>query len=174
MATGTGKTYTAFRIAYRLFKAKAKRKILFLADRTALVDQTLRDDFRHFKDAMAVIKKKGVLVDGKETSVSNRKRGIDSADKAYDILLGLYQGLSNADPQVPDAFRDFSPDFFDPVIVDEGRRGSAKEDSKGREIPAYFNSATHIGLTATPKETEQVSNIGYFGEPLSPTRLSRG
>lgn len=174
MATGTGKTYTAFQIAYRLFKSKSKRKILFLADRTALVDQTLRGDFRHFKDAMTIIKKKIVNVDGKDMLVSNNKRGIDNADKAFDIFLGLYQGLSNSDPEVPDAFKDFSRDYFDLIIVDECHRGSAKEDSKWREILEYFNSATHIGLTATPKETKEVSNIHYFGDPIYTYSLKQG
>lgn len=174
MATGTGKTYTAFQIAHRLFKAKAKRKILFLADRTALIDQTLRGDFRHFKDAMTVIKKKVVSQDGKEVLVSNKKRGIDTADKAFDIFLGLYQGLSNSDPGIPDAFKDFSPDFFDLIIIDECHRGSAKEDSKWREILDYFSTATHIGLTATPKETKEVSNIAYFGEPIYTYSLKQG
>ncbi|MFD2200183.1 EcoAI/FtnUII family type I restriction enzme subunit R [Shivajiella indica] len=174
MATGTGKTYTAFQIAFRLFKSKAKRKILFLADRTALVDQTLRGDFRHFKDAMTVIKKKLVNVDGKETLVSNKKRGIDSADKAFDIFLGLYQGLSNSDPEIPDAFKDFSPDFFDLIIVDECHRGSAAEDSKWRQILDYFKTATHIGLTATPKETVEVSNQHYFGDPIYTYSLKQG
>lgn len=174
MATGTGKTYTAFQIAYRLFKSKSKRKILFLADRTSLVDQTLRGDFRHFKDAMTVIKKKVINVDGKDLLVSNNKRGIDNADKAFDIFLGLYQGLSNSDPEVPDAFKDFSPDYFDLIIVDECHRGSAKEDSKWREILEYFNSATHIGLTATPKETKEVSNIHYFGDPIYTYSLKQG
>lgn len=174
MATGTGKTYTAFQIAYRLWKSKVKQRILFLADRTALVDQTLRGDFRHFKDAMTVIKKKVVNVDGKDTLVSNKKRGIDSSDKAYDIFLGLYQGLSNSDPEVPDAFKDFSPDFFDLIIVDECHRGSAKEDSKWREILKYFSSATHLGMTATPKETADVSNIDYFGEPIYTYSLKQG
>jgi type I restriction enzyme R subunit len=174
MATGTGKTYTAFQIAYRLFKSKSKRKILFLADRTSLVDQTLRGDFRHFKDAMTVIKKKVINVDGKDLLVSNNKRGIDNADKAFDIFLGLYQGLSNSDPEVSDAFKDFSPDYFDLIIVDECHRGSAKEDSKWREILEYFNSATHIGLTATPKETKEVSNIHYFGDPIYTYSLKQG
>jgi type I restriction enzyme R subunit len=174
MATGTGKTYTAFQIAYRLFKSKSKRKILFLADRTSLVDQTLRGDFRHFKDAMTVIKKKVINVDGKDLLVSNNKRGIDNADKAFDIFLGLYQGLSNSDPEVPDAFKDFSPDYFDLIIVDECHRGSAKEDSKWREILEYFNTATHIGLTATPKETKEVSNIHYFGDPIYTYSLKQG
>lgn len=174
MATGTGKTYTAFQIAYRLFKSKSKRKILFLADRTSLVDQTLRGDFRHFKDAMTVIKKKVINVDGKDLLVSNNKRGIDNADKAFDIFLGLYQGLSNADPEVSDAFKDFSPDYFDLIIVDECHRGSAKEDSKWREILEYFKTATHIGLTATPKETKEVSNIEYFKEPIYTYSLKQG
>lgn len=174
MATGTGKTYTAFQIAYRLFKSKSKRKILFLADRTSLVDQTLRGDFRHFKDAMTVIKKKVINVDGKDVLVSNNKRGIDNADKAFDIFLGLYQGLSNSDPEVPDAFKDFSPDYFDLIIVDECHRGSAKEDSKWRAILEYFKSATHIGLTATPKETKEVSNIEYFKEPIYTYSLKQG
>ncbi|MBP9991758.1 MAG: DEAD/DEAH box helicase family protein [Bacteroidales bacterium] len=174
MATGTGKTYTAFQIAYRLWKSKLKQRILFLADRTALIDQTRRGDFRHFKDAMTVIKKKVVEIDGKEQLVSNKKRGIDSTDKAFSVFLGLYQGLSNSDPEVPDAFKDFSPDFFDLVIVDECHRGSAKEDSKWREILNYFHSATHIGMTATPKETEDVSNIDYFGEPIYTYSLKQG
>lgn len=174
MATGTGKTYTAFQIAYRLWKSKLKKRILFLADRTALIDQTLRGDFRHFKEAMTVIKKKVVKIDGKETLVSNNKRGIDNADKAFDVFLGLYQGLSNSDPEMPDAFKDFSPDFFDLVIVDECHRGSAKEDSKWREILNYFHSATHIGMTATPKETEDISNIDYFGEPIYTYSLKQG
>lgn len=174
MATGTGKTYTAFQIAYRLFTSKSKRKILFLADRTALVDQTLRSDFRHFKDAMTVIKKKLVTVDGKDKLVSTNKRRIDSTDKAFDIFLGLYQGLSNSDPEVPDAFKDFSRDYFDLIIVDECHRGSAKEDSKWREILNYFHTATHIGLTATPKETSSTSNQEYFGEPIYTYSLKQG
>lgn len=173
MATGTGKTYTAFQIAHRLFKAKSKRKILFLADRTALIDQTLRGDFRHFKDAMTVIKKKIIEVDGKELLVPNHKRGIDSADKAHDIFLGIYQGLSS-NTDMPDAFKDFSPGFFDLIIIDECHRGSAKEDSKWRNILKYFESATHIGLTATPKETEEISNIDYFGEPVYTYSLKQG
>lgn len=174
MATGTGKTYVAFQIAYRLFKSKSKRKILFLADRTALIDQTLRGDFRHFKDAMTVIKKKVITIDGKDLLVSDNKRGIDNADKAFDIFLGLYQGLSNANPDTADAFKDFSPDYFDLIIVDECHRGSAKEDSKWREILEYFSSATHIGLTATPKETNTISNIQYFGEPIYTYSLKQG
>ncbi len=153
MATGTGKTYTAFQIIYRLWKSGAKKRVLFLADRTALIDQTARGDFRHFKDAMTIIKHKQI-------------------DTAYNIYLALYQGLS--DSKTEDAYKKFSPDFFDLVIVDECHRGSAKEDSKWREILEYFNNATHIGLTATPKETTEVSNIDYFGEPIYTYSLKQG
>lgn len=178
MATGTGKTYTAFNIIYRLWKSGLKKRILFLADRTALIDQTRRGDFRHFKGKMTVIKKKVVEVENEKTGkreeklVSNNKRGIDSADKAYEIFLGLYQGLTNSEG--PDAFRDFSPDFFDLIVIDECHRGSAKEDSAWREILRYFSSATHIGLTATPKETKYTSNIEYFGDPIYTYSLRQG
>ena len=174
MATGTGKTYTAFQIAYRLWKAKAKKRILFLADRTALIDQTRRGDFKHFRDKMTVIKKKVVEEDGQEKLVSNKKRGIDSSDKAYEIYLGLYQGLTNSDPGIVDAYKDFSADFFDLIIVDECHRGSAKEDSAWREILTYFKNAAHIGLTATPRETKEISNTEYFGEPIFTYSLRQG
>lgn len=175
MATGTGKTYTAFQIAWRLWKSGAKKRILFLADRTALIDQTRRGDFKHFKSVMTVIRKKVVVrKDGKEELISNLKRGIDSADKAFEIFLGLYQGLSNSDPQMQDAYKDFSPDFFDLIIIDECHRGSAKEDSSWREILTYFKNATHIGLTATPKETDSASNSEYFGEPVYTYSLRQG
>ena len=153
MATGTGKTYTAFQIIYRLWKSGAKKRILFLADRTALIDQTARGDFRHFKDALTIIKNKQI-------------------DTAYNVYLALYQGLSNS--KTEDAYKQFSPDFFDLVIVDECHRGSAKEDSKWREILVYFDKATHIGLTATPKETTEVSNIHYFGDPIYTYSLKQG
>ncbi len=175
MATGTGKTYTAFQIAYRLWKSGAKKRILFLADRTALIDQTRRGDFKHFKGAMTVIKKKVVVrKDGKEELIANLKRGIDSSDKAFEIFLGLYQGLSNSDPEMQDAYKDFSPNFFDLIIIDECHRGSAKEDSSWREILTYFQKATHIGLTATPKETDSASNIEYFGDPVYTYSLRQG
>jgi type I restriction enzyme R subunit len=175
MATGTGKTYTAFQIAYRLWKSGAKKRILFLADRTALVDQTRRGDFKHFKGAMTVIRKKVVRrSDGKEELISNLKRGIDSSDKAFEIFLGLYQGLSNSDPEMQDAYKDFSPKFFDLIIIDECHRGSAKEDSSWREILTYFQNATHIGLTATPRETNEASNSEYFGEPVYTYSLKQG
>ncbi len=153
MATGTGKTYTAFQIIYRLWKSGAKNRVLFLADRTALIDQTARGDFRHFKDALTIIKHKKI-------------------DTAYNIYLALYQGLS--DSKSDDAYKQFSRDFFDLIIIDECHRGSAKEDSKWREILEYFNNATHVGLTATPKETTEVSNIDYFKKPIYTYSLKQG
>ena len=154
MATGTGKTYTAFQIIYRLWKSGAKKRILFLADRNALIDQTRRGDFRHFKDKMTVIKHKKI-------------------DKSFEIYLALYQGLTNYDED-KDAYREFSSDFFDLIIIDECHRGSASEDSAWREILDYFSSATHIGLTATPKETETVSSTEYFGDPIYTYSLKQG
>ena len=154
MATGTGKTYTAFQIIHRLWKSGAKKRILFLADRNALISQTKRGDFRHFKDKMTVIKNKKI-------------------DKSFEIYLALYQGLTNYDED-KDAFRKFSPDFFDLVVVDECHRGSAKDDSAWREILNYFNNATHIGLTATPKETETISSTEYFGDPIYTYSLKQG
>jgi type I restriction enzyme R subunit len=153
MATGTGKTYTAFQIIYRLWKSGTKKRILYLADRTALIDQTVRGDFRHFKEAMTVIKHKQI-------------------DTAYNIYLALYQGLS--DNNDADAYKQFSPEFFDLIIVDECHRGSAREDSKWREILDYFKGATHIGLTATPKETKEISSSEYFGDPLYTYSLKQG
>ncbi len=173
MATGTGKTYTAFQIIFRLWKARVKKRILFLADRTALVDQTRRGDFRHFRDKMTIIKKKVIEVDGDEQLVSNRKRGIDSSDKAYEVFLGLYQGLTDTDG-IEDAYKDFSRDFFDLIVVDECHRGSASDDSSWRRILDYFSSATHIGMTATPKETADVSNAEYFGDPIYTYSLRQG
>lgn len=153
MATGTGKTYTAFQIIYRLWKNGLKKRILFLADRTSLIDQTVRGDFRHFKEAMTVIKHKQI-------------------DTAYNIYLALYQGLS--DNNDTDAYKQFSTEFFDLVIVDECHRGSAREDSKWREILEYFKSATHVGMTATPKETKEISSTEYFGDPLYTYSLKQG
>jgi len=155
MATGSGKTYTAFQIIYRMWKNGVKKRILFLADRTSLISQTKRGDFKHFQTKMTVIKHKKV-------------------DTAFEIYLALYQGLVNYDEDVLDSYREFSPDFFDLIIVDECHRGSAAEDSKWREILEYFSSATQVGLTATPKETKEVSNIEYFGEPIYTYSLKQG
>ncbi|REE67024.1 type I restriction enzyme R subunit [Paenibacillus taihuensis] len=154
MATGTGKTYTAFQIIYRLWKAKSKKRILFLADRNILVDQTMTNDFAPFGDKM--------------TKIKNRK-----IDKAHEIYLALYQGISGND-DFQNAYKEFSRDFFDLIIIDECHRGSAKEDSAWREILDYFSAATHVGLTATPKETKEVSNLSYFGEPLYTYSLKQG
>lgn len=154
MATGTGKTYTAFQIIHRLWKSGAKKRILFLADRNALIDQTKRGDFKHFKDKMTVVKHRMI-------------------DKSYEIYLALYQGLAGADEEA-NAYKQFSPDFFDLIIIDECHRGSAKEDSAWREILTYFNKATHVGLTATPKETKETSNTEYFGEPVYTYSLKQG
>ena len=152
MATGTGKTYTAFQMIYRLWKSGRKKRILFLADRNALIDQTRRGDFKHFRDKMTVIRKRVVDVGGKEELVSSRRRGITATDKAYEIFLGLYQGLTGSEGV--DAYKDFSPDFFDLIVVDECHRGSAADDSSWRAILDYFKGATQVGLTATHRETE--------------------
>ena len=146
MATGTGKTYTAFQIVWRLWRSRQAKRILYLADRNVLIDQTMVNDFRHFGDKM--------------TKVTNR-----TADKSYEIYMALYQGLTGAEEH-QNIYRQFSPDFFDLIIVDECHRGSADEASAWRQILEYFEGATQIGLTATPKETEDVSNIGYFGDPV--------
>ncbi|GBD97780.1 MAG TPA: DEAD/DEAH box helicase [Nitrospirae bacterium] len=154
MATGTGKTYTAFQIIHRLWKSNTKKRILFLADRSALIDQARRGDFKYFRDKMTV--------------VQNRK-----VDKAYEIYLALYQGLTGGD-EAKNIYQQFSPDFFDLIIVDECHRGSAADDSAWRQVLEHFSSATHIGLTATPKETEEVSNIEYFGDPVYTYSLRQG
>lgn len=153
MATGTGKTFTAFQIIHRLRKAGLKKKVLYLADRNMLIDQTMVQDFQPFKDVM--------------TKVENRKM-----DSSYEIYMALYQQLT--DGQGMDVFKQFKEDFFDLIIVDECHRGSAAEDSNWRKILEYFSSATQIGLTATPKETAEISNISYFGEPIYTYSLKQG
>lgn len=154
MATGTGKTYTAFQIIWRLWKAKAKKRILFLADRNILVDQTKTNDFQPFGQAM--------------TKITGRK-----VDPAYEIHLALYQALTGPEEEQK-AYKQVDPNFFDLIIIDECHRGSAADDSAWREILEYFGSATQVGLTATPKETEEVSNIDYFGEPVYSYSLKEG
>lgn len=154
MATGTGKTYTAFQIIWRLWKAKAKKRILFLADRNALIDQTRRGDFKHFDKSMTVVQKHQI-------------------DKAYEIYLALYQGLTGSEAS-QDIYKQFTPDFFDLIVVDECHRGSARDDSAWREILEYFSSATQIGLTATPKETDVISSSEYFEEPIYTYSLKQG
>ena len=154
MATGTGKTYTAFQIIWRLWKAKAKKRILFLADRNILVDQTKINDFQPFGAAM--------------TKITGR-----TVDPSYEIHLALYQALTGPE-ESQKAFKQVSPDFFDLIVIDECHRGSAAEDSAWREILEYFASATQIGLTATPKETETVSSTDYFGNPVYSYSLKEG
>ena len=139
MATGTGKTYTAFQIIWRLWKSKNKKRILCLADRNILVDQTKNNDFQPFGTAM--------------TKVSGR-----TIDPAYEIHLALYQAITGPEEDQK-AFKQVAPDFFDLIVIDECHRGSASEDSAWREILNYFSSATQIGLTATPKETHEVSDV---------------
>ena len=166
MATGTGKTYTAFQIIWRLWKAGRKKRILFLADRNVLVNQTMVNDFRPFEGVMAKLSSDaGTIVRNPDETLT--------VNKSYEIYLGLYQALTGPEDRQK-VFRQFSPGFFDLIVIDECHRGSAAEDSAWREILEYFSSATHIGLTATPKETAYVSNIEYFGEPVYAYSLKQG
>lgn len=158
MATGTGKTYTAFQIVYRLLKCGMKRKILYLADRNILVDQSIQQDFAPLEK---IIHKINVAKDDKSTITS------------HEVYFSLYQQLVGDDDK--EHFRElFSPDFFDLIIVDECHRGSAKEESRWRRILEYFSGATQIGMTATPKETKYISNLHYFGEPVYTYSLKEG
>lgn len=154
MATGTGKTFTAFQIIWRLWKSKTKKRILFLADRNILIDQAKTNDFKPFGSAM--------------TKIQNRE-----VDKSYEIYLSLYQAVTGTEEE-KNIYKQFSRNFFDLIVVDECHRGSAADDSAWRSILEYFTSATQIGLTATPKETEEVSNIDYFGEPIYTYSLKQG
>lgn len=167
MATGTGKTYTAFQIVYRLLKSGLKKKILYLADRNNLVDQSIQQDFAPLEK---VIHKVNFSKDDPRTITS------------YEVYFSLYQQLAgkneeqdeNAENALDKLSQLFSPDFFDLIIVDECHRGSAKKESNWRKILEYFSSATQIGMTATPKETKYVSNIDYFGEPIYTYSLKEG
>jgi len=152
MATGTGKTYTAFQIVHRLWKSGYK-KVLYLADRNILIDQTMGQDFRPFEKVM--------------TKVESKK-----LDSSYEIFFALYHQLAGDENDEP--FRQFTPDYFDIVVVDECHRGSAKDDSRWRKILEYFDNAIQIGMTATPKETKEVSNITYFGDPVYTYSLKQG
>lgn len=154
MATGTWKTYTAFQIIRRLWKSKTKKRILFLADRNILIDQTMINDFKPFGDKM--------------TKIKNR-----TIDKSYEVYLALYQWITGTE-EFSNIYKEFSPDFFDLIIVDECHRGSAKDNSARRQILEYFINATQIGLTATPKETEDISTSNYFGEPVYTYSLKQG
>ena len=176
MATGTGKTYTAFQIIWRLWKAGRKKRILFLADRNVLVDQTMVNDFRPFGAAMAKLSTKAKTIeraDGTSEDLTSAIDGRRRIDTAYEIYLSLYQAITGPEEHQK-IFREFSPGFFDLIVIDECHRGSAAEDSAWREILEYFSSATQIGLTATPRETRYVSNIHYFGEPVYTYSLKEG
>jgi len=153
MATGTGKTFTAFQIVWKLQRTGQAKRVLYLADRNILIDQTMQQDFSPFEKVM--------------TKVQDR-----TLDSAYEIYMSLYQQLAGDENEEP--FRQFQPDFFDLIIVDECHRGSAREDSLWRKILDYFESAIHIGMTATPKETNEVSNITYFGDPVYTYSLKQG
>ncbi|MDP3051919.1 MAG: DEAD/DEAH box helicase family protein, partial [bacterium] len=154
MATGTGKTYTAFQIAWRLWKAGAKKRILFLVDRNILADQARMNDFAPFGDKM--------------TKIMNR-----NVDKAYEVYLALYQAVTGTEEE-RNIYKQFSPDFFDLVIIDECHRGSAAANAAWRDVLEYYSSATQIGLTATPRETKDISNIEYFGKPVYIYSLKQG
>ncbi|HVJ28256.1 MAG TPA: DEAD/DEAH box helicase family protein [Vicinamibacterales bacterium] len=154
MATGTGKTFTAFQIIWRLWRSKRAKRVLFLADRNILIDQTRVNDFKPFGNAM--------------TKITNR-----TADPSFEIFLAIYQAITGAD-DAQNIYKQFSPDFFDLIVVDECHRGSAREDAQWRDVLDYFNDAVQIGLTATPKETSETSNIIYFGEPVFTYSLKQG
>lgn len=158
MATGTGKTYTAFQIVYRLLKSGMKRKILYLADRNILVDQSIKQDFAPLEKVIHKV------------NAANEDR---STITAHEVYFSLYQQLVGDNGE--ERFRDlFHPDFFDLIIVDECHRGSAKEESRWRKILEYFSGAAQIGMTATPKETKYISNLSYFGEPVYTYSLKNG
>ncbi len=154
MATGTGKTFVASQIIWRLWKSGKKKRILFLADRNILVDQAKTNDFKQFEDKM--------------TKITNHQ-----VDKSYEIYLALYQGVSGIE-DTRNIYKQFSPDFFDLIVVDECHRGSASEDSAWRDILSYYSSATQIGMTATPMETKTISNMHYFNEPIYVYSLKQG
>jgi type I restriction enzyme, R subunit len=154
MATGTGKTYTAFQIIWRLWKSNTKKRILFLADRNILIDQTKNNDFKPIGKAMTKISKRQI-------------------NKSYEIYLSLYQAVTGNEED-KNIYKQFSPDFFDLIIIDECHRGSAADDSAWREVLEYFSTATQIGLTATPKETKDISSSNYFGDPIYTYSLKQG
>lgn len=176
MATGTGKTYTAFQILWRLWKAGLKKRILFLADRNVLVDQTMVNDFRPFRGVMAKLSTESKTIeraDGSKEELTIALDGKRRVDASYEVYLGLYQALTGPEDRQK-LYKEFSPGFFDLIVIDECHRGSAADDSAWREILEHFSGATQIGLTATPKETEYVSNIAYFGTPVATYSLKEG
>ena len=154
MATGTGKTFTAFQIIWRLWRSKRVKRVLYLADRNILIDQTRVNDFKPFGTAM--------------TKITNR-----TADPSFEIFLAIYQAITGTEDE-RNIYKEFSRDFFDLIVVDECHRGSARDDAQWREVLEYFQDAVQIGLTATPKETADTSNITYFGEPVFTYSLKQG
>jgi len=177
MATGTGKTYTAFQILWRLWKSGRKKRILFLADRNVLVNQTMANDFRPFGPAMAKLSTSSKTIERDDgttfdlpLAIHKKHRRIDTS---FEVYLGLYQAITGPEDRQK-IFRELSPSFFDLIVIDECHRGSAAEDSAWREILEYFKSATQIGLTATPRETEYISNSDYFGKPVYTYSLKQG
>ncbi|WP_288942910.1 EcoAI/FtnUII family type I restriction enzme subunit R [uncultured Roseovarius sp.] len=176
MATGTGKTFTAFQIIWRLWKSGAKKRVLFLADRNVLIDQTMVNDFRPFIGSMAKLSTHSKTIEKADGTTEELTLAVDKKRRintAYEIYLGLYQALTGP-TESQKIYKELSPDFFDLIIVDECHRGSAADDSAWREILEHFSGATQIGMTATPKETEYVSNINYFGEPIFTYSLKEG
>jgi type I restriction enzyme R subunit len=176
MATGTGKTYTAFQIIWRLWKSGRKKRVLYLADRNVLIDQTMVNDFRPFKDAMTKISTRSKTIETVDGEAATIASGIDAArriDKSHEIYLALYQAITGPEERQK-LYKQFSPGFFDLIVVDECHRGSADDDAAWREILDYFSSATQIGMTATPKETKYASNIEYFGLPIYTYSLRQG
>lgn len=180
MATGTGKTYTAFQTIWRLWKsdwhADRQKRVLFLADRNVLINQTMVNDFRPFGATMAKLSTKSKTIERDDGTTTELALAVDSKRRintSYEIYLGLYQALTGPE-ESQKLFKELSPTFFDLIIIDECHRGSAADDAAWREILDYFTSATQIGLTATPKETEYVSNINYFGKPVYTYSLKQG
>lgn len=179
MATGTGKTYTAFQIIWRLWKSGRKKRILFLADRNVLVDQTMVNDFRPFGAAMAKLSTNSKTIERMDGTTEDLTLALDKSsgkrriDTAYEVYLGLYQAITGPEERQK-LFKEFSPNFFDLIVIDECHRGSADADAAWREILTHFSSATQIGMTATPKETRYASNIHYFGKPVYSYTLKEG
>src|SRR4029078_5250918 len=176
MATGSGKTRTAFQIIWRLWKAGRKKRILFLADRNVLIDQTMVNDFRPCGSAMAKLSTNAKTIERQDGTKEDlmlaldRKRRIDTA---FEVYLGLYQAITGPEDRQK-LYREFSPGFFDLIVIDECHRGSAAEDSAWREILTHFSGATQIGLTATPKEPEYSSHTEYFAPPVFTYSLKQG
>lgn len=176
MATGSGKTRTAFQIIWRLWKAGRKKRILYLADRNVLIDQTMVNDFRPFGAAMAKLSTNSKTIERQDGTKEELTLALDKRrriDTAFEIYLGLYQAITGPEERQK-IYKEFSPNFFDLIVIDECHRGSASDDSAWREILTHFSGATQIGMTATPKETQYASNTDYFGAPVYTYSLKQG